>query len=123
MTEVYFLYGPLVVEFVRTNEFVRTDLENKVTAEMKALKEGGLENPLDLMMHVFDWQGQDFIITGGEKYGKRVLFVDLCEYTDGPEMEEGPFKGKKLSMPVPVGRKDEVLERYPELESKKVTKH
>lgn len=123
MTEIFFLYGRAIIDFVEMNNFERKSLEEAVTVEIEALCKSGLRNPLDLIMHVFDWHGQDFIITGGEKNGTRVLFVDLCEYTDGPEISEGPFKGQKLSMPVPVGKKEEVLERYPELESKKVTKH
>lgn len=123
MTVVNFIYTQNVADFVRLNKLDRAGIEEKVSSEMVALSNDGLENPLDLMMHVFEWNGQEFIITGGEIASQRVLFVDLCEYTDGPEIEDGPFKGKKLAMPMPLGAKDEALAEHPAFRAKKETRH
>lgn len=114
MIEVYFIYTNAVAEFVRENDFDRKDIQDTVSAEMKQLQADGLKNPLSLIMHVFTWEGQDFIITPGQlDSGKDVLFVDLCEYVEGPVLTEGPFAEMTVKIPSP----------FSEVSSKKATRH
>ncbi len=69
-------------------------------AEIAGLIEGGLKDWEQLIMHVFEVEGIEYICwpTQGDFMG-----IDRCVYIDGDELEEGPFKGKRLSMPQPMG--------------------
>lgn len=120
---INFVYTKGVRQFVDLNNFDRTEIENKVTAEMQGLLNDGLSDPLKLILHVFDWQGQEFIMTTGDIGDTRAVIIDLCKYAEGPEITEGPFKGSHLSMPMPMEGREEILDRHPEYIDPKETKH
>lgn len=100
MNYIHYIYNPEIKSFIDENSFDVEDLISTVSEEMSQF-----ENPLDIIMHTFEWNDRHFIILPGEhpEAGK-VLMVDFCEYKE-MTVDEGFFKGKKFQMPIASSQK------------------
>lgn len=71
-------------------------------------EEGG--DPDTFIFHVVELAGGDdriFIAQAGMLDGKSTIRIDAAFWEDDPELTEGPFKGKRFRMPVPVTDDDD----------------
>ncbi len=78
-------------------------------AEIAGLIEGGLKDWEQLVVHVFQVDDVDYICwpTQGGFMG-----IDRCVYEEMDTLTEGPFAGKALCMPFPMGLpKEQMNER------------
>lgn len=121
--KIIFSYTTGVADFVKLNGFDKEGIELRASEEMNRLIKDGLDHPYNLIMHVFEWNGQEFIMSPAGKDDDRVLIVDLCVYLEdsGPPIADGPFAGAKMSIPIPAILEKELRERNKDL--KEETKH
>jgi hypothetical protein len=86
----------------------RNDVEGFKKATEEAVEEllagferdGGPDSVMDIFFHVFSWKGEFNLMLIPAK-DKSCMFVDLCVMEEGPTVEAGPLKGKKMKMPRP----------------------
>ena len=70
--------------------------EERLRGELaKMLPEG--YNIFDLMFHTVEYEDQDYLALGKKDH----LLVDTATYEEGDAFDKGPFKGKRLMMPMP----------------------
>lgn len=75
-------------------------MKARVRGEIHHEMQDGLKNVDSLCFHTFEWSRddpQEFICTPA---GNNVLLVDTCSREEAGEVEDGPFKGKTILMPV-----------------------
>ncbi len=72
----------------------------KCQAEIARMIEDGMESWEELIVHVFKVDGVEYICwpTTGDFMG-----IDRCVYEEGKILSEGPFAGKSICMPRPMG--------------------
>jgi hypothetical protein len=88
-------FTPLAESFMKAKSSLET-AEATARTEIARLLDDGLEDPRELILHVFEVGGQELICQGRE-YG---IIVDTCTYEEMDEpVNSGPLAGKKMLMP------------------------